>query len=284
MKKNYLIAGVIIVAALIAVVVIMNKKQGGDSVACTMEAKLCPDGSAVGRSGPRCEFAPCPGEDGVANIQVESPKANDEVGLPLTITGQARVIENGFSYRLLNANGRKLLEGYGEAQAREVGQFGAFSLTINYPDPETSTGSLEVFQYAAKDGEEIDKIIVPVTFAPVDAMNVEVFFINKSKDPQGQYCEVTYPVTRRIAKTVGVATEAIGELLRGVTGLEYDSGYLTMLAPSVELQSLTIENGVAKADFNEALATSGGSCLVLAVRSQIESTLEQFPPVKGGVT
>jgi len=31
-------------------------------VACTMEAKLCPDGSAVGRSGPDCKFAPCPGE------------------------------------------------------------------------------------------------------------------------------------------------------------------------------------------------------------------------------
>lgn len=29
-------------------------------VACTMEAKICPDGSAVGRSGPKCEFAPCP--------------------------------------------------------------------------------------------------------------------------------------------------------------------------------------------------------------------------------
>ncbi len=28
--------------------------------ACTMEAMLCPDGSAVGRSGPNCEFAPCP--------------------------------------------------------------------------------------------------------------------------------------------------------------------------------------------------------------------------------
>ncbi len=28
--------------------------------ACTMEAKLCPDGSAVGRQGPNCEFAPCP--------------------------------------------------------------------------------------------------------------------------------------------------------------------------------------------------------------------------------
>jgi len=29
-------------------------------VMCTMEAKLCPDGSAVGRHGPRCEFDLCP--------------------------------------------------------------------------------------------------------------------------------------------------------------------------------------------------------------------------------
>ena len=28
--------------------------------ACTQEAKLCPDGSAVGRTGPNCEFAQCP--------------------------------------------------------------------------------------------------------------------------------------------------------------------------------------------------------------------------------
>lgn len=31
-----------------------------EPVACTMEAKMCPDGSAVGRTGPNCEFAPCP--------------------------------------------------------------------------------------------------------------------------------------------------------------------------------------------------------------------------------
>ncbi len=30
------------------------------SVACTQEAKLCPDGSAVVRTGPDCAFAPCP--------------------------------------------------------------------------------------------------------------------------------------------------------------------------------------------------------------------------------
>jgi hypothetical protein len=33
------------------------------TIACTAEAKICPDGSAVGRTGPDCEFAPCPGSD-----------------------------------------------------------------------------------------------------------------------------------------------------------------------------------------------------------------------------
>ena len=31
-----------------------------DTIACTMEALLCPDGSYVGRVPPSCEFAPCP--------------------------------------------------------------------------------------------------------------------------------------------------------------------------------------------------------------------------------
>lgn len=31
-----------------------------EPVACTLEAKICPDGSAVGRGGPNCEFEECP--------------------------------------------------------------------------------------------------------------------------------------------------------------------------------------------------------------------------------
>lgn len=31
-----------------------------EPVFCTADAKLCPDGSYVGRSGPKCEFDPCP--------------------------------------------------------------------------------------------------------------------------------------------------------------------------------------------------------------------------------
>lgn len=35
---------------------------GPSGQGCTTEAKICPDGSAVGRTGPNCEFAACPGE------------------------------------------------------------------------------------------------------------------------------------------------------------------------------------------------------------------------------
>ena len=35
-----------------------HKKTGG--VVCTMEAKLCADGSYVSRTGPNCEFKLCP--------------------------------------------------------------------------------------------------------------------------------------------------------------------------------------------------------------------------------
>lgn len=35
---------------------------------CTLEAKVCPDGSTVGRTGPTCAFAPCPGATGGQGI------------------------------------------------------------------------------------------------------------------------------------------------------------------------------------------------------------------------
>lgn len=39
-----------------------NQPNTSEEVFCTQDAKLCPDGSYVGRSGPHCEFALCPNE------------------------------------------------------------------------------------------------------------------------------------------------------------------------------------------------------------------------------
>lgn len=37
-----------------------NNPSNNQPRACTQEAKICPDGSSVGRTGPNCEFTPCP--------------------------------------------------------------------------------------------------------------------------------------------------------------------------------------------------------------------------------
>lgn len=38
----------------------IEPKASIEPISCTADAKLCPDGTAVGRIGPKCEFAPCP--------------------------------------------------------------------------------------------------------------------------------------------------------------------------------------------------------------------------------
>ncbi|MDP3953768.1 MAG: hypothetical protein Q8P99_03035 [bacterium] len=42
-----------------------NTTGENTQIACTQEAKLCPDGSYVGRAGPNCEFTTCPNVYGI---------------------------------------------------------------------------------------------------------------------------------------------------------------------------------------------------------------------------
>lgn len=44
----------------------------GVMVACTGEAKSCSDGSSVGRAGQNCEFAACPGEEGMERESMDT--------------------------------------------------------------------------------------------------------------------------------------------------------------------------------------------------------------------
>lgn len=56
MRQNTILLGLIAFVILVSGCV----QPTPTPVACTQEARICPDGSAVGRVPPRCEFAPCP--------------------------------------------------------------------------------------------------------------------------------------------------------------------------------------------------------------------------------
>lgn len=64
-KEQGFILSIIIVIVVVAVLgaagyFVYKQYSAPKPIACTQEAKLCPDGSSVGRTGPNCEFTPCP--------------------------------------------------------------------------------------------------------------------------------------------------------------------------------------------------------------------------------
>ncbi|MBU3901639.1 hypothetical protein KKF25_03270, partial [Patescibacteria group bacterium] len=56
-----IVAGILVIGGVSYGSYYLWQKSAGNvgQKACTMEAKLCPDGSSVGRTGPNCEFAKC---------------------------------------------------------------------------------------------------------------------------------------------------------------------------------------------------------------------------------
>lgn len=209
------------------------------------------------------------------NITVTSPVADEVVGLPLVVKGEARVFENTFNYRLLDADGTVLAEGNAMSNAPDVGEFGTFTVTTSYSAPTGTAGTLEVFDYSAKDGAVIDLVTFPVKFPTIESMVVKTYWTNA--DASGLCSSVTAS-ERRVAKSAAVGYTALTELLAGPNTPETSAQLSTSIPPFVSIKSLTINDGVAKVEFSKSLE-SGGSCRVTSIRSQIESTLKQFPTV-----
>jgi spore germination protein GerM len=120
----------------------------------------------------------------------------------------------------------------------------------------------------------------PVNTNAEETMPVKLFFGNSRFDPEMLDCSKNFAVERTIPKTEAVGRAALEELLSGPTESEKADGYSTSINPNVKIQSLTIEDGVARVDFDKQLEFQvGGSCRVAAIASQIRETLKQFPTV-----
>lgn len=218
-------------------------------------------------------------------VRLDNLSPGQTLESPFTLTGQARgtwYFEGSFPVVLLNDKGDVLQETFAQAQADWMTEeFVPFSAVLSFV-PASATGTLII----KKDNpsglpEYDDERRFPVKFAlQPETQTIQVYFGNTKTDPNTMYCERTYPAPRTIAQTQAVARAAIEELLKGPTAEEQTQGFVTSLPSGVVIQKLTIENGVARIDFNETLEYQvGGSCRVAAISSQIRNTLLQFPTV-----
>lgn len=120
---------------------------------------------------------------------------------------------------------------------------------------------------------------VTVTPSPTpQTQTIQVFFSNQREG--GNNCQAVFPVIRTINRTETIGRAALEELLKGPTQKEISQGFNTNIPVNTRIQNLTIQNGVARVDFNQALDQGvGGSCRAAAIRAQITQTLLQFPTV-----
>lgn len=219
------------------------------------------------------------------NIIVHMPKAGDGISAPIILRGEARVFENALNYEFVNEDGKILAKNFLTVQSPDIGQYGPFEAEIFFAQTFAQKTILNVFNYSARGGSKENVVKIPLTFNGDNELTVvKAHFSNSELSEGTDDCSKVYPVERLTPKTEKIATAAVLELLRGTTSKERDSGFMTSINQGVRLNKLTIQNGTAKADFNEQLDFQvGGSCRVAAIRAQITETLKQFPTVQNVV-
>ncbi|HEU4677682.1 MAG TPA: Gmad2 immunoglobulin-like domain-containing protein [Candidatus Paceibacterota bacterium] len=149
----------------------------GGTVACTMEAKICPDGSSVGRVPPSCEFAPCPtaATSSTDVVIIDAPRPNATVTSPVTVTGKARgnwYFEGSFPIVVVNWDGLIIGQGVAHADGEWMTtDYVPFSASISYAlasETPYARGSI-ILKKDNPSGlpENDDSREIPVTFSEV---------------------------------------------------------------------------------------------------------------------
>lgn len=168
--KQYIALTALIVIGIAGYAFILLRPAGEDSgtppIACTQEAKLCSDGSAVGRTGSHCEFTLCPKED---LIIIESPRPYGEISSPIVVEGRARgnwFFEASFPVKVIDQSGNVLgVMPVMTAEEWMTTDFVSFRAEVPFVGSDTKEGFV-IFEKDNPSGlpEYADELRVPVIF------------------------------------------------------------------------------------------------------------------------
>lgn len=214
-------------------------------------------------------------------VIIEVPAENATVSGGFEVAG--RFLNDGRvpEVALKDSNGHQLYEVAAQVLNGQSGEYARFKATI--PGPVGVSGNL-VIEVSSRhaDGSLTGPDAVRIVQQPVtNLVKANVFFGNDTLDPVIS-CSRTYPVSRQLEVSGSVYEATIESLLKGPTESESQSGYSTAIPKNTMLNSVTIDSqGQVTADFGGGIAKgAAGSCLVTAIRSQIEQTLLQFAGVE----
>ena len=284
-----LIIIILVLSFIAGLVFIINSKPFSQKpVACTQEAKLCSDGSYVGRTGEKCEFALCPKEN---LIKVENPMANEKISSPILIKGQARgawFFEASFPIKLYDSKNQLIAQYYATAQGEWMTEnFVPFEASLEFIVDNEQAGTL-VLEKDNPSGlpEYADELRIPVMLSP--SKTVKLFYYNQNLDKDGSgniKCskDGLAVVERNIPISQTPIQDTIMLLLKGELTAEEKSQGITTEFPleGLSLKGASVKDGVLTIAFEDPNSkTVGGACRVSILWRQIEATAKQFPGIK----
>ena len=223
---------------------------------------------------------------GDGGIFITNLKEGQEVSSPLKILGF--VDGNGWggfegqvgTVKLLDFKGNELASGILGATTDWMTFPVQFESTVNFVLNNDGPGTLVFHNENPSDMRDKDKTFsLPVKIKSGETTTVKAFF--GKNEVTGTTCSIVFPVERTVAKTQSVARVALEELIKGPSESEKAQGFFSNINHNAKIQSLVIdEKGTAKVDFSSEMETTGGSCRVTEIRSEINFTLKQFPTIK----
>ena len=288
----------LVVAALVAAagaVLLLWRGPSGPLDPPLEGADPAPEGPAasVERAGPLAD-----------RVGLRHPGPGDAVTPPVVVAGEAPggwYFEADFPLRLEAEDGRVLADSFATARgAWMVDGPVPFDGALRFAPTAEARDARLVLRRANASGlpEHEASVRIPVRLAGPEAALVH--FPNRLLDPEAEDCRRVYPVVRspygtdalRPAGGAGSAAETgraspagsaralLEVLLAGPTERERAAGYRTAIPEDAGVRSVSLRDGTLRVDFDRGMSRAAGSCLVRAIRAQVEATLGRLPGVR----
>ncbi|MEO7410596.1 MAG: GerMN domain-containing protein [Sphingomicrobium sp.] len=227
-----------------------------------------------------------------AVAEITTPAQGQRVTLPLHITARIHDPFKQVEARLEWADGTVLTDTLPVIWEGDSGLIiGSIDWLTEGAPPQPTTKTAALVLRPANSNIVLERVegLTVLPFDDPDTQAIKVFWADEER---------VEAITHTIPRTEGVGRAALEELLWGpgprVTAfpgfntaiptpkeIAAYPGKRSYWGPRVTLRSLTIENGVATANFSEEInAYGGGSTRVKVIRDQITNTLKQFPTIR----
>jgi hypothetical protein len=248
------------------------------------------DGSIVVMESVPVRLGDQTGQANVSEILLDAPVAGQAVTLPVHIALRGARSDDQLRARLSDADGTVLEQPLEVVVGNDGVGYVVQNMTwLTESQPPALGPGAATFEIVRGDGTVLAS--VPVTILPAEQTRlVKVAWVGSVDGGEVILFDHSVPATPRIGSS------ALQELLNGPIHGNF-AGATTALPTvrdivtfpergpdwgyEVKLIELTINDGVAVANFSKEMwAYGGGSARVQAIRQQIETTLRQFPSVQ----